>query len=261
MRLNESEWLFINEIVYKFSACSDFDEARTQFLTDIHLLIPYSSGSFYLSDKNNPGAICKPIVNKLPTEVAANYMKFGFREDYAKWLFATSEGKAYNPSSWFVGEDGITETSYFKMFFALTNLRYSVLLSLAYEDAFMGIVCLYRLEELHDFTDKDLFILETFKKHLALRIWKEEFSDEASSPASSFNVTNGEVADLSARYHLTVREGEVLRFLISGMTITEIAEHLSISESTLRTHSRNIYKKLGISYRSELNKLLHVGQI
>lgn len=261
MRLNESEWLFINEIVYKFNACSDFNQARTQFLTDMHLLIPYSGGSFYLSDKNNPGTICKPIVNNLSIEGASNYMDSAFHDDYAKWLFVTSEGKAYNPSSWFLEEDGITKTSYFKMFSSLTNLRYSILLSLAYENTFMGIVCLYRSEELNDFTEKDLFILETFKKHLALRIWKEEFYHDASSSAVSFNITKDEVANLLTHYNLTIREGEVLRFLISGMTITEIAKHLSISENTLRTHSKNIYKKLGINYRSELNKLLRMEQI
>lgn len=255
MQLNESQWMFINDIIYKFNAHSDFDEARSQFLTDMHLLIPYNGGSFYLSDKNNPGTICKPIVNNLPIEGAQNYMNSAFNIDYAKWLFTTSESKAYNPNNWFP-EGNNTGTSYFQMFSALTHLHYSILLSLAYENKFMGIVCLYRSQEQNDFTEKDLFILETFKKHLALRIWKEEFCRRASSAATVSDITEEKITDLLSHNNFTTREEEVLRLLISGMTINEISENLSISENTLRTHSKNIYQKLGINRRSELNKFL-----
>ena len=55
--------------------------------------------------------------------------------------------------------------------------------------------------------------------------------------------------------HLTERESEILTELGKGLTYQEIAETLFISENTVRTHIRHIYKKLGVRNRtSALNK-------
>ncbi len=51
---------------------------------------------------------------------------------------------------------------------------------------------------------------------------------------------------------LTGREAEVLQLLQEGMSNAEIAHTLSIGIETVRTHARNIYRKLGISTRRDL---------
>jgi DNA-binding NarL/FixJ family response regulator len=62
---------------------------------------------------------------------------------------------------------------------------------------------------------------------------------------------------------LTAREAEVLQLLQEGMTNAEIAHRLSIGVETVRTHARNIYRKLGISTRRDLARFsrgpVHVG--
>jgi DNA-binding NarL/FixJ family response regulator len=54
---------------------------------------------------------------------------------------------------------------------------------------------------------------------------------------------------------LTPREAEVLALLQDGATNAQIAHALSIGIETVRTHARNIYRKLGISSRRELARL------
>jgi|SRR5215211_1801081 len=54
---------------------------------------------------------------------------------------------------------------------------------------------------------------------------------------------------------LTPREAEVLELLQEGMTNAQIAHRLSIGVETVRTHARNIYRKLGIASRRELARL------
>jgi LuxR family maltose regulon positive regulatory protein len=56
-------------------------------------------------------------------------------------------------------------------------------------------------------------------------------------------------ADPSER--LTEREGDVLRFLPSRLTLAEIAEELYISANTLKFHLKVIYRKLGVTSRAE----------
>ena len=46
---------------------------------------------------------------------------------------------------------------------------------------------------------------------------------------------------------LTVRETEILTLLVQSHTNKYIAENLSISENTVKTHRRNIQKKFGVS--------------
>jgi NarL family two-component system response regulator LiaR len=54
---------------------------------------------------------------------------------------------------------------------------------------------------------------------------------------------------------LTPREAEVLALLQDGATNAQIAHELSIGIETVRTHARNIYRKLGIASRRELARL------
>jgi DNA-binding NarL/FixJ family response regulator len=55
---------------------------------------------------------------------------------------------------------------------------------------------------------------------------------------------------------LTPREAEVLEMLQDGSTNAQIAHQLSIGIETVRTHARNIYRKLGIASRRELARLV-----
>jgi DNA-binding NarL/FixJ family response regulator len=51
---------------------------------------------------------------------------------------------------------------------------------------------------------------------------------------------------------LTVREADVLGLLQTGSSNAEIAAALHVGVETVRTHARNIYRKLGVSSRREL---------
>jgi LuxR family maltose regulon positive regulatory protein len=48
---------------------------------------------------------------------------------------------------------------------------------------------------------------------------------------------------------LTAREQMVLGLLPSGLTAREIAGELGISRDTVKTHTKRIYQKLGVSSR------------
>jgi DNA-binding NarL/FixJ family response regulator len=52
-------------------------------------------------------------------------------------------------------------------------------------------------------------------------------------------------------YHLSEREKEILRLMAEAFNYKAIAEKLYISYETVRTHVKNIYKKLHVSSRSE----------
>jgi two-component system, NarL family, response regulator LiaR len=63
----------------------------------------------------------------------------------------------------------------------------------------------------------------------------------------SFLLNEQEVNNLN----LSKRELEVLQLMAEGLSNHEIAERLYVSLSTVKTHSRNLFEKLGVARRTQ----------
>lgn len=62
--------------------------------------------------------------------------------------------------------------------------------------------------------------------------------------------------------NLSVREMEVLHKIAEGLTNKEIGEQLFVSESTIKTHTSNLFSKLNVSRRTQaLQKAKEIGII
>ncbi len=59
----------------------------------------------------------------------------------------------------------------------------------------------------------------------------------------------GEARAPASEHNLSERELEVLRLLATDLSGPEIANELVVSLNTLRTHTKNIYTKLGVTTR------------
>jgi len=62
-------------------------------------------------------------------------------------------------------------------------------------------------------------------------------------------------------YNLSEREVEIIRLIVNGATSAEIADKLFISEHTVKTHRKNIFKKAGINSISQLTSFAINHQI
>lgn len=67
-------------------------------------------------------------------------------------------------------------------------------------------------------------------------------------------------ADVFIGYDLTPRQKEVALLLLQAKTRRQIAGELGLSESTVKTHTSELYKKLNINSRAELFKLFGVKE-
>ena len=61
----------------------------------------------------------------------------------------------------------------------------------------------------------------------------------------------------AARPALSYREKQTLALVEAGMTNSQIAAHLFLAESTIKTHLTSIFAKLGVGSRSEDAALVH----
>ena len=71
---------------------------------------------------------------------------------------------------------------------------------------------------------------------------------ESSEPTSTKDV----IADFASRYGLSERETDVFALWVTGHGLKHIQNTLFISESTVKTHLRNIYRKCDTHNRAEI---------
>lgn len=57
---------------------------------------------------------------------------------------------------------------------------------------------------------------------------------------------------IAEAYHLTPREGEVLALLLEGHGTARVAEKMVVSASTVKSHTYNIYGKMGVHSHQEM---------
>lgn len=62
---------------------------------------------------------------------------------------------------------------------------------------------------------------------------------------------------VSQKYGLTPREAEVLVMLAQGRSQRFIAEEMTLAPSTVKTHVKHVYQKIGVSNKQELISLVH----
>ncbi len=95
------------------------------------------------------------------------------------------------------------------------------------------------------------------------RLWRQVLagidSVKAANPPSDFYEQRCKA--IAESYRLTPRETELLALLGRGRTAARVAQELVVAESTIRTHRKNIYQKMGISLREELMDLIEGAEL
>ncbi|MEJ2262597.1 MAG: LuxR C-terminal-related transcriptional regulator [Anaerolineales bacterium] len=102
---------------------------------------------------------------------------------------------------------------------------------------------------LRPFLDERPALVELLKKMAAQGIEDAHWLVEALLQSQPGSVLLSKTTEITEP--LSDREMEVLHLLVTDLTVPEIAEELYISVSTVRSHVKNIYRKLGAHSRLE----------
>jgi hypothetical protein len=120
--------------------------------------------------------------------------------------------------------------------------------SLALDSLKIGLDVGARVGAKETFLRQDPTILELIIRSASKRptVYLEELARAAAARMNAKNSRNTALTQ-----PLTKREIDVLRSLASGKPITVIGKNLHISHNTMKTHLRNIYRKLQASGRDQ----------
>ncbi len=86
-----------------------------------------------------------------------------------------------------------------------------------------------------------------------------EPDDPAALAADAHLLFDRQARALAAGYGLTPRESEVLALVLAGLDSPTAATRLGLTDNTVRTHKKNLYRKLGVHSKQEILALLDAG--
>lgn len=88
---------------------------------------------------------------------------------------------------------------------------------------------------------------------MIIPVVRSEYSiTSITAPVSKMSDIEMQVACVAEEFNLSMREHEVLMYLVQGLTAETIGKQLYISNFTVQTHIQHIYAKTQIHKRSEL---------
>jgi len=91
------------------------------------------------------------------------------------------------------------------------------------------------------------------------------FMQSASNPVIAIFLTDPsrsrviEGAVVSKLFALTPTEGNIAAGLANGLSVSELARRMEISENTVRAHLRSIFPKIGIKRQTQLVNIIHTS--
>lgn len=242
--LEVNDWMLLNAITYKIQLIDDFSEMRMMVIKQMKNFFDFDSASFYIADSS--GHLSEPLGIGYAKSDMDLYLNVFQSIDYSKGLMDSGKNIAYRETD-IISDKQRTQTEYYKKVYAIQGWHYSLHLNLSFNEQFLGVLSFFRQKDKSNFTHDDIFILDVLKDHLALRLYRENTSGQSTINCSR----------LSHKYKLTPQESTVLQYIASGKTNTEIAVILVISQSTLKKHILNIYKKTDVNSKLQLLSLIH----
>lgn len=249
--LDHHQWEKINEIVLQINAEHDIYRLRVAFLESIRELIPHDKSFFDLGTiKGTKVVFFDPATKNIDNGFMLSYFKEYESIDTMFWFFSQDQEDIYRESNYIT--PAMLETSaFYTDWMAPQGIRYGMGSRVAKGKVLYGSVNLWRSEEKGDFSDEELEILRVLNRHLSLYFYNKYPNGIKRNNANDYSET------LIHLYSLTDREADVIDLIYQGKSSKEIAKTLFISENTVKKHVYNIFKKMKVSSRSQMLKIVH----
>lgn len=244
--LKENEWITINRVLLEIYEIKNVNELAERLLKMIRMLIPYSNGYFLVFDKDEEINRKESSFIGIKESIKEKYLSYFYNVDYLKYTYEfTKETETYRDTD--ILDDSIRKkTEFYTDFLRPNNIPFGAGIILMKDEKMLGIINLFRSSELGDFSDKDMYILDALKFHLANILY------DIISKKEEKTEVNKVVQVMALNNDLSEREVEVIKLINEGKTNAQIAEILLISLSTVKKHVYNIYSKIGVKSRMQL---------
>ena len=252
--LKESEWNTINAILLDLYTVSDVKLLAEKTLSVLRLLIPFTKGYFIFLDNEKRISKDSSVFLGFDEGMIEKYVGTYYEKDYLQYLYSfTHESSVYKDSA-MLDEKVRTETAFYQFFLKPSGIPFGAGIVLAKNQKIFAVFNLFRSENLGDFSEKDIYILNILKKHLENMVLNAiQFGKAGQSEEKTLSRA---VKDFA----LSEREADVLRLLADGFSNNDISEQIHVSISTVKKHVYNIFNKAGVNSRTQLLTMIYAGK-
>jgi len=222
-----------------FAALRDLRQLAAEFKGEDGLTLIVDTNELFLRFWVKDYERSSQIVNRLPENLI-------FTHQYRQALASVSKNEVKKKVAPEILDSDTARDKIFKSLVGcVANIEQE---SLAMDSLKIALDIGARVGAKESFLRQDHTILELIIRSASKRptVYLEEL---ARAAAARMNANNNQNAALTQP--LTKREIDVLRSLATGKPITAIGKTLHISHNTMKTHLRNIYRKLNASGREE----------
>ncbi len=241
--LQESEWMFLNEIAYNISFIYSFDDMRKTVLDRLNMLIGFDGAVFSLVDNHE-------VTNSISYNIGDKNIDL-YEKNYSNgnplyWLLISGYNMAYLQTE-LLTEEAMEQSNIYHNFYLPCRFKYAMGMNIVFREEVVGLVTFFRGKGRDDFTKRDLFIMDQLHKHLAYRLYYENKKGDAR-----YFFAKGYHERISREFGLTGRESELLDYAVKGYSNEKIAGLMNISVNTVKKHFHSLYEKMHVTNRVQL---------
>lgn len=250
--LKETEWLTINKVLLEVHDIATMDIFSNRVLRICRMLIPYTKGYFIIFNEEEKIDKDHSSVIDMDPRIYDLYIDSYYDQDYMKYTMDISNHTITYRDTDIMEENIRCKTEFYCKFLKPNDIPYGAGIVLRRNGKNIGIINFFRNSRLGDFSNKDMFILDVLKEHLSHILSRQLASEKKPVKNQEYNMEKA-----IRLYGLSKREGEVLKYLLEGLSNAQIAENMNISLSTVKKHVYKIFLKMQINTRAQLYILIN----
>ena len=250
--LFDYEWQYLIQLITRINGCPTYTETCNTYLQQIRALIPYDSGIIFQAGRDNGLIVLSNPHSTENLNDKSDHDHF-IKGQYPHWdeflmlpyssVFRQSD--IIPPGKW-------ESTRVYRDIWLPKGMYWGLFISLVCNDVPLAMLCIKRGKDAHDFSARDLFILNTLKDPLERKFYSLPENNKIIG-----NARADRLLKIAAGYGLTKREIEIVALVCAGKSGDEMCKSLFITHATLSKHLSNIYAKTKVKNRTQLFALFH----
>lgn len=245
LKLTDHEATLVFSIMRDLSSDFNHFEVRQRVGHRLLELLKADFFASYVWDESTKTFVSGVQINMNPDNLAKYDVYYQFHDPITPIL---QRRRKATPVSDVMAHDRLVKTEFYNDFLKQDGLCYGINYFAYDRGSNIGDVRIWRGEEREDFTERDTEIIDAISPSFLNALIRARKFDE-KSPALRFSL-------VSERFQFTARESEIADMLVIGLSDEEICTKLLISKSTLRSHIGAIFRKSGVSRRTQLAQFL-----
>jgi len=235
IEMTQSELILFSEIIYDLTANQDKSNTRRITLEKIIKLLRADFGSSYIFDAQRDLSDNGISVNIDQYFVNAHDEYWQFHDPITRLLRKKQKATIVEDV---IDRHEFEESGFFNDFLKPNKMHHGINIYFMKDGQDVGDMRIWKEKCSQPFGKREKNILNTLEPYFTLGL-----------PTQNKNSL------------LTSRESEIATFIQKGFSDKEVSKFLDISHSTVRTHLKHIFEKLGCANRTELATMLHQSYI